>query len=523
MKMCSRCRWIVPITSVLMGISMAAAEDIGREVAVPKRLRVGDEFRITIDHLIEYGQKVFSAPWTVQEGAGRPLTNGIGGPIVDTSQPLLFPRSANRLSAPDANSCAGCHNAPFGAPGGGGDLVTNVFVQGQRFDFATFDPTDTVPRRGSVDERGMPITLNSIANSRSTLSMYGSGFVEMLARQMTAELQAQRDALTPGSTTSLSTKGISFGKLGRRADGSWDTTQVEGLPASSLVTDSSANPPSLVIRPFHQSGSVVSLRQFTVNAFNHHHGMQASERFGLDTDPDGDGFINELTVTDITAATIFQATLPVPGRVIPNDPQVERAIRIGETRFRQIGCASCHVPALPLQAKGWVYVEPNPYNPPGTLAGGTQLKIDLTDRKLPGPRLRPDANGIVWVPAFTDLKLHDICDGPNDPNIEPLDMNQPAGSPAFFSGNRKFITRKLWGVANEPPYYHHGMYTTLREAIEAHRGEARDSYLRWKQLSESDRDAIIEFLKSLQVLPPGARHMVVDENGRGRHWESPLY
>ncbi|MGH9359918.1 MAG: hypothetical protein ACRD22_05870 [Terriglobia bacterium] len=47
------------------------------------------------------------------------------------------------------------------------------------------------------------------------------------------------------------------------------------------------------------------------------------------------------------------------------------------------------------------------------------------------------------VPAYTDLKLHDICSGPDDPNAEPLNQNQPPGSPAFFAGNQEFITRKL--------------------------------------------------------------------------------
>jgi hypothetical protein len=38
---------------------------------------------------------------------------------------------------------------------------------------------------------------------------------------------------------------------------------------------------------------VVSLRQFSNNAFNHHHGIQSTERLGAGTDPDGDGFVNE--------------------------------------------------------------------------------------------------------------------------------------------------------------------------------------------------------------------------------------
>ena len=51
-------------------------------------------------------------------------------------------------------------------------------------------------------------------------------------------------------------------------------------------------------------------------------------------------------------------------------------------------------------------------------------------------------------------------------------MNQPNGSLGFFAGNRKFITKKLWGAANEPPFFHHGQFTTMRQAIGAHGGEA---------------------------------------------------
>jgi hypothetical protein len=39
---------------------------------------------------------------------------------------------------------------------------------------------------------------------------------------------------------------------------------------------------------------------------------------------------------------------------------------------------------------------------------------------LPGLRLTP-INGVIQVPAYTDFKLHDICSGPNDPNVEAID------------------------------------------------------------------------------------------------------
>src|SRR5215467_14653997 len=105
---------------------------------------------------------------------------------------------------------------------------------------------------------------------------------------------------------------------------------------------------------------------------NHHHGMQSEERFGLDADPDGDGVANELTTADITAISLFQAALPVPGRVIPNNPAVEMANLGGEQLFDKVGCNSCHVNALPLNNHGWAYSEPSPYNPAGNLRLGPQ-------------------------------------------------------------------------------------------------------------------------------------------------------
>lgn len=302
---------------------------VGREVAVPAHLQDGEEFTTPIPWLIQYGEKLFNAKFTIQEGAGRPLSKGTGAPLSDPSSPLLFPRNFDRISSPEANACSGCHNAPVS--GAGGDRVTEVFVLAQRFDHLSFDHSDGISLRGAVDEAGKFVTLDNATDDRKTVGMNGSGFVEMLARQMTADLQAERDATPPGTTRSLVSKGIFFGTLVHNADGTWSTSQVQGLAAPSLSVNGAL--PSLIIRPLHQVGNVISLRQFTNNAFNHHHGMQSEERFGLNTDPDGDGFTNELTVADLTAVSIFQATLPVPGRVVPNDPAVERANVAGEALF----------------------------------------------------------------------------------------------------------------------------------------------------------------------------------------------
>jgi hypothetical protein len=497
---------------------------IGTEVAIPHHLADGDEFNASERQLLAYGFDLFNARFTIQEGAGRPLSKGTPtGPLLsDPASPLVFPGNFNRLSGPDSNSCGGCHNIP--TIGGGGDRATEVFVLGQRFDRITFDHSDGIITAGAVDESGKFVTMNTAFDERKTIGMNGSGFIEMLARQMTADLQLIRNATAPGMRRPLVTKGVQFGAIARNADGTWDTSGVQGLSPLSLVSSGADSPPTLAIAAFAQGSNVFSIRQFTNNATNQHHGMQSEERVGLNVDPDGDGFKNELTTADITALTLFQATMAVPGQVLPDDPIARQAVHMGEQVFDEIRCNTCHIDALPLTKAGWIYTEPNPYNPSGNLRPGPTdypltapaLPVDLTSDYLPQPRLHT-VGDVVIVPAYTDLKMHDISatsDPSTDPECEPLDQNQALGSLAFFKGNCKFITRKLWGFYNQGgAFMHHGKFTTAREAVEAHAGEALSQRQAFDTLSKDRQNDLIEFLKSLQVLPPGSRSLIVDRRG----------
>ena len=378
------CLWFAalsPFLIVIAALGQSPGSQIGREVAIPVHLQDGEEFTVPVSQLIQFGARLFSAKFTVQEGAGRPESKGTGAPIFDPENPsnrLVFPRNFNRLSSPDANSCSGCHNAPV--PGAGGDRVTEVFVLAQRFDHLTFDHADGMALRGVVDESGNFVTMDNAFDERKTIGMNGSGFVEMLARQMTAELRAKRDATPPGGSTQLMSKGISFGTLVHKADGSWDVSKVEGLAVPSLGSDGSL--PSLIIRPLHQVGNVVSIRQFSNNAFNHHHGMQSEERFGLNADPDDDGFANELTTADLTAVSMYQATLGVPGRV-------SSTTDFRSQRLRQLGVR-------------------------GELPGSLSPALRPNRRQdTPDRRQRPDHfrdRGCAEPPATDSRRLHAIYD-----------------------------------------------------------------------------------------------------------------
>jgi hypothetical protein len=108
---------------------------IEQKVAPAPYLNDGRESSISLTALLTRRALLFKSIWTEQEGGGRTLGKGTGRPISDPSQPLTGSRAFNRVSAPDAKSSTGCHNDPFGIPGGAGDFVTNVFVLGECVDF----------------------------------------------------------------------------------------------------------------------------------------------------------------------------------------------------------------------------------------------------------------------------------------------------------------------------------------------------------------------------------------------------
>ncbi len=436
--------------------------------------------RLSLAELIERGRELFVAKFNTFDGQGRPAATGNGVP----TKRLLGPDVGFiRTSSPEANSCAGCHNDP--RTGGGGDFVANVFVMAQ-----VRDPvTDSVG--------------GDFSDERNTPGMMGSGAIEMLAREMTVELRAGRDAARAeadrqGSPVvrELTAKGVGFGRIVAHPGGTFDTQAVKGVNAD------------LIIRPFHQKGVVVSLREFTTNAYNHHHGMEAVERFGRartgSDDFDEDGVPDELTVGDLTAATIFQATLPPPGQVLPRDRRKARAVRRGGVTFETIGCAECHRPALILDKP--IYSEPNPFNPIGNLRPGDvsrPVTFDLA-RDGPAPHLERLPDGRAVVRAYTDLKRHDLCDA---------EINRFCNEKLTQNGvsTREFITRKLWDVGNSAPYGHRGDMTTITEAILAHGGEGRASRDAFAALEPEERGEVVEFLKSLQILPEGTPTLVVQE------------
>jgi hypothetical protein len=479
---------LAPLLAVRGAAAADASPPIGERPTLASHVSEADieQHKLSLRQILDVGRTIFAARWNTLDGQGRPAATGNGSPTKrDPSHDVGFIRT----SGPDSSSCADCHHQP--EVGGAGGFVSNVFVLAQNRD----PVTDSVA--------------SDFSDERNTLGMNGSGAIEMLAREMTTDLQsiraatiAQAKASGQTKTQPLVTKGVGFGSISAHADGSLDTSGVQGVDAD------------LIIKPFHQKGVVNSVRVFSVNAFNHHHGMEAVERFGkgqLDStgnpittdDFDEDGVPDELSVGDITAATLFQVALNVPGRVIASDQQRRAAAARGEARFADIGCATCHVPALSLQSR--MFSEPNPFNPAGNLRVqdvSEPYTFDMTSDG-PAPHLERVATGGATVRAYTDLKRHVICD-----DDEPYYCNEKlvqAGVPT-----NQFVTRKLWDVGNTAPYGHRGDLTTISEAILHHGGEARDARVAFSALPGDQQGEIVEFLRQLQVLPAGAPSVITD-------------
>ena len=430
----------------------------------------GDVSATAAAELTAVGEQLFTARFTTLDGAGRPLSTQA---IIPTLRLAPVADMFMRTGGLDANSCASCHRDP--APGGAGDFTVNVFVS-EGFtapDFDTIDP--------------------SFSSERGTNHLFGAGLIELLGREMSADLIAQREAALAEAratgepvTAALTTKGVSFGSLVVHPDGIVDFTGIEGIDSD------------LIVRPFGQKGVFGSIRQFTINAANDHHGMQAGERFGArwtgTDDFDGDGIAGELTRGDISALVLFQATLPAPTRLVPEDGLWQQTAALGEARFDDFGCSGCHVRALPLSSS--LFSDPSPIDQAGTLrlgevANGLAFELALLDWAA---GLERDANGNILVPLFGDLKRHRIADA------EIATLGNELLSQRFVEPDT-FITAELWGVASTAPYGHRNDLTTLDEVIRAHGGEARLARDLYVGADEADRQAIIAFLRTLVIEP----------------------
>jgi len=457
----------------LIGIDSRADDikpwaEVTPELGVVGELPTGRLSQRALEQLNETGKALFRAPFTINDGAGRPNATQA---IIPTKSRQPREHALFRTAGPDATACSSCHNQPV--LGGASDFVTNVFVS-EGFTQADFD---------SVDPQ--------FSNERGSNHLMGAGLVELLAREMTRDLtsirkqalkKAHRDNAPVRSA--LISKGVSFGYISASADGLVDLSEVEGVDAD------------LTVRPFSQKGVMTSLRQFTINAMNHHHGMQADERFGIAVtgtdDFDEDGYGNELTPSDISALVAWQAMLEPPVQSIPDsDDWIDASMR-GQAAMDSFGCFACHRPSLPLESLD--FYDPGPVDVVGTLSSSSVETPAIYDLALTfwAESLPRNDDGHVLVPLFGDLKRHQMTDRDNNGfGNEQLSQR--------FVDRTRFMTAELWGVGSTAPYGHRNDFTTLTSVILAHGGDAKSARDAFDAASTDIQLDVVAFLKTLLI------------------------
>jgi mono/diheme cytochrome c family protein len=439
----------------------------------------------------DHGDEIFNNPFNAIDGVGANVGQGLRFtrvPRADLTGPGQWAtHTPARATGPNAQSCGSCHGKVVEDGAGGPE------------DMAVRDPLHS----GRLD---MMIT-------RDTPHLLGLGATQRLAEEMTTALMVIRAAAIAGAkagnrdvTLGLVAKGVNFGSVTAHADGSVDTSRVQGLDQD------------LVVKPFQWKGSVAFIRAFVRDAANNELGMQGVEIVGDNVDGDGDGVVNELLIGDITSMTIYNAAQARPTTkvelaslgLIPALSAAEAAsIQRGETAFKNAQCATCHIPSLTVFNP--VFNEPskNPFYRDAKMPAGQDpvargldpqfpVSFDLTKDHTENivkdangnvvKRLgdfETDGNGHAIIRLFGDLKRHDMGAG----LAETIDE---AGT-----GASVWMTRNLWGIGSTAPYLHDGRATTLTEAILEHGGEAAASKNAFVALALGSQKDLIAYLNNL--------------------------
>jgi CxxC motif-containing protein (DUF1111 family) len=201
---------------------------------------------------------------------------------------------------------------------------------------------------------------------------------------------------------------------------------------------------------FGKKAAVYNLMQQTVNAYNQDIGVTSSYEpydvySGMETDPE----VSTQTINDVV---FYLQTLKAP---IQRN-QSKASIIEGKEIFIDIGCEGCHKQ---------------------TLRTGNSSVPALANKEFH---------------PYTDLLLHDMGPG--------LDDGYTEGA----AKTAEWRTPPLWGLGLSPnsqggSYYlmHDGRATTIEQAILMHGGEAAQSQEKYSQLSQAEKDLLIEFLESL--------------------------
>lgn len=465
------------------GLTLDGAREAHRRAALRQRLRyreavdpgytlretakIADQDRIDqgavcAQDLLEAGRVLFEHPFAYADG------------LAAGAEQVPFRRvQTGRRGGPETTACTSCHWR--GGAGGAGGVADASFLLGDG------------DRVSSADARNPP-------------ALFGAGPAQALAAEMSADLAAIRDGAAARARRTgdpveveLVTKDIHFGVLRVGPDGELDTDDVGGVDRD------------LIVRPFGWKGTAATIEEFVSEAAAVHLGMQSEHATQLSTrpdplelgtgppeDPDEDGIADELTSGQITAIAAYIASLDTPVMIPherpqdvtdptgPTEPYLVEEWTRGRVVFEQLGCATCHVPSLPL-ARPVVTIRP--------VASRGGVELDLSrDTEAPRPTF-DTASASFRVFVFSDFKRHDLGDANRSQHVH------------SGVGTRMYLTRRLWGLADTGPYFYDGRSVTVEHAIDRHGGEAAFARDAWRSTSVEDQAALRIFLAGLRRAP----------------------
>ncbi|MFN2333230.1 MAG: hypothetical protein ABR550_02240, partial [Wenzhouxiangellaceae bacterium] len=293
--------------------------------------------------VLEAGQNQFNLPFAPANGHGegrsgprslqRRFWNPRGATFEQDSWPFL------RVNGIDSQSCFECHNTIGEAVPDGAKTLARVRKPG-----AQGGPAGAANSAFINDQfpeySGQP---NSVMTKfvRNPPPVFGTGYTQRLATEMSSELRARAHAArvaatrTPGTRQmiALVSKGVDFGSFATTCKGdSVDTCNDDTSVVVGVQGD-------LVVRPFQWGGIASSVRHFARDALDFHFSVQAVEKVGH-KDCDLDGLVDEITVGNVTALASYVAMFRPPSQVI--EPGMQQSVERGRQLIEQVGCTDCH-------------------------------------------------------------------------------------------------------------------------------------------------------------------------------------
>ncbi len=352
----------------------------------------------------------------------------------------------------NAQSCRECHQNPSS---GGISQVTELRVghvdNSGRFtnpNVLIADGTVTIPNRSLINDRAIcpsgaatdkevqetvPDGMN-VRTLRTSLNTLGDGFIESIS---------SADIMNIANKQCRNTDGQICG-------------QVIFVPVGEA-------PGQTRVARFGWKNQHASLLSFSADAYLNEIGItnrlqpqDATTYCKTTTDPE-DTVDPSDGLSDIDRFARFMRFSKAPARDV-NLTNTSDAIA-GARIFDRIGCDTCHVSSITTA-------------PAGSVINGGQFTV-------------PDALGNKIIHPFSDFLLHNV--GTGDGIVQ-------NGGPNTAN---KMRTPPLWGVRLRTRLLHDGSALTFSEAIHQHGGEASHVTRAFRNLSDTERQQLLTFLKSL--------------------------